>query len=315
MHLTAGDEIREYFPLSTVKSNTSLPSNFIEEQWPGAHSDIGGGYGTRPQVLNFKPVSFSDKFEWLSYERKKEIMQQAKAVTEQYYPDTGRLRGRKFTYSLITGDDIPEEGTDEAHETVVVPTWKRKSINEICNITLERMHQLGIENSVPFKSIETLETVEGEIEYELQEDENGNPVIGEDGKQVDKMLTELVQAKDITGKPKVDKNGKILMVKKPKRLKTPYKVSSILRRLITGVKSKGKDSTEYNVLYRRYIHISHQYYGGLINANKMESHPNMTTANGEREMFYNNPTAAIDPDKYEENKSFAGIHKEDAQYV
>lgn len=44
VHLTAYHEIRKNFPLSSIRSVSGLPVNFIEQHLPGAHSDVGGGY-------------------------------------------------------------------------------------------------------------------------------------------------------------------------------------------------------------------------------------------------------------------------------
>ena len=44
VHLTAADEYREFFSLTNIKSSIEAGIGF-ELQLPGAHSDIGGGYG------------------------------------------------------------------------------------------------------------------------------------------------------------------------------------------------------------------------------------------------------------------------------
>jgi uncharacterized protein (DUF2235 family) len=43
-HITAHNEYRTKFPLTSLKTKGKLPPNFFEEVFPGAHSDIGGGY-------------------------------------------------------------------------------------------------------------------------------------------------------------------------------------------------------------------------------------------------------------------------------
>jgi len=44
VHMVAMHELRKNFPLDTVKVNGTMPSNCREFAYPGAHSDVGGGY-------------------------------------------------------------------------------------------------------------------------------------------------------------------------------------------------------------------------------------------------------------------------------
>jgi len=45
-HLTSRDELREFFPLTSVRigPHAPLPENWKETPFPGVHSDLGGGY-------------------------------------------------------------------------------------------------------------------------------------------------------------------------------------------------------------------------------------------------------------------------------
>jgi hypothetical protein len=47
--ITAHHEYRINFPLSSLKQKGQLPANFYEEVFPGAHSDVGGGYPFKSQ--------------------------------------------------------------------------------------------------------------------------------------------------------------------------------------------------------------------------------------------------------------------------
>ncbi|NAW65315.1 phospholipase effector Tle1 domain-containing protein [Photobacterium halotolerans] len=49
VQLCAHHEVRVNFPLTTLKTNGTLPDNFYEEIFPGAHSDVGGGYSSIEQ--------------------------------------------------------------------------------------------------------------------------------------------------------------------------------------------------------------------------------------------------------------------------
>lgn len=44
VHLCAGHEIRTNFPMSTLRVGDKYPSNAVERVYPGAHSNVGGGY-------------------------------------------------------------------------------------------------------------------------------------------------------------------------------------------------------------------------------------------------------------------------------
>jgi len=45
-HLTSRDELREFFPLTSVRigPHAPVPENWMETPFPGVHSDVGGGY-------------------------------------------------------------------------------------------------------------------------------------------------------------------------------------------------------------------------------------------------------------------------------
>ncbi|GHH61497.1 T6SS phospholipase effector Tle1-like catalytic domain-containing protein [[Pseudomonas] boreopolis] len=49
VHYAAGHEIRRSFPLSTVRAGGTWPARTKEYVYPGAHSDIGGGYSPGDQ--------------------------------------------------------------------------------------------------------------------------------------------------------------------------------------------------------------------------------------------------------------------------
>jgi hypothetical protein len=49
VHFVAAHEIRRAFPVSSVRSGDSFPANCTEVVYPGAHSDVGGGYAPGSQ--------------------------------------------------------------------------------------------------------------------------------------------------------------------------------------------------------------------------------------------------------------------------
>lgn len=44
VHFVAGHEVRACFPLDSVRVRSRYPGNALEVMYPGAHSDVGGGY-------------------------------------------------------------------------------------------------------------------------------------------------------------------------------------------------------------------------------------------------------------------------------
>ncbi|WP_293936376.1 DUF2235 domain-containing protein [Iodobacter sp.] len=49
VHYVAANEIRASFPLSCARNGASYPANVLEMVYPGAHSDVGGGYSPGDQ--------------------------------------------------------------------------------------------------------------------------------------------------------------------------------------------------------------------------------------------------------------------------
>ncbi len=54
VHFVAGHEVRACFPLDSVCVKSDYPANAMEVMYPGAHSDVGGGYA--PKALGVSPA-------------------------------------------------------------------------------------------------------------------------------------------------------------------------------------------------------------------------------------------------------------------
>lgn len=54
VHFVAGHEVRACFPLDSVRVKSNYPANAMEVMYPGAHSDVGGGYA--PKALGVSPA-------------------------------------------------------------------------------------------------------------------------------------------------------------------------------------------------------------------------------------------------------------------
>jgi hypothetical protein len=57
VHYVAGHEVRACFPLDSVRVKSVYPGNAVEVMYPGAHSDLGGGYA--PKALGVSPAQES----------------------------------------------------------------------------------------------------------------------------------------------------------------------------------------------------------------------------------------------------------------
>lgn len=57
VHFVAGHEVRACFPLDSVRVKSAYPANAMEVMYPGAHSDVGGGYA--PGDLGVSPAQDS----------------------------------------------------------------------------------------------------------------------------------------------------------------------------------------------------------------------------------------------------------------
>lgn len=54
VHYVAAHEVRDSFPLDSVRDGKSYPSNCIEVIYPGVHADVGGGYAPAEQTRSLK---------------------------------------------------------------------------------------------------------------------------------------------------------------------------------------------------------------------------------------------------------------------
>lgn len=55
MHYVAAHEVRACFPLDSVRVKSTYPSNAVEVMYPGAHSDVGGGYAAGDLGVSLQP--------------------------------------------------------------------------------------------------------------------------------------------------------------------------------------------------------------------------------------------------------------------
>jgi len=54
VHYVAAHEVRDSFPLDSIRDGKSYPRNCVEIAYPGVHSDVGGGYAPGEQTRSLK---------------------------------------------------------------------------------------------------------------------------------------------------------------------------------------------------------------------------------------------------------------------
>jgi hypothetical protein len=136
IHFTAGDEHREYFALTTARSNNDGKASelrFVEKMLPGAHSDVGGSYvdGMKESVaINLDLYRSTKGSGKLALERQQ-------LVRDGWYLED------EITFTKI-GKGANE---DSLHNLTGIRTLS----NKYSYIPLEFMHRLALESEVPFK--------------------------------------------------------------------------------------------------------------------------------------------------------------------
>jgi hypothetical protein len=159
-HLTAADEERANFPLSSLRGGPNaplaLPEHFIEEALPGAHADIGGGYGALPQIIYY-PVKAID---WLRIEERDRQIAALKAEYEQRYAKPGIELSMKISHGGVTRAPW--------RRSLIAPYWRRQVDPSLAHYALERMHQAAAQQGVPLQALERLPQ-KGPYEYRVDD--------------------------------------------------------------------------------------------------------------------------------------------------
>ena len=168
-HITAEDEVRRYFPLSSLRGpDGGLPGHFSEEGLPGAHADIGGGYGPVPTV-----VHLGDRvLLWYTWAEREAARAEAEAELRRRYPHPGlevnhetRAReavppGQERALRMMPGLKVPPPpgvpGVRLQAEQVHF-YWRREVKPDYACLALQRMHAVAVEAGVPLAEVEALD--------------------------------------------------------------------------------------------------------------------------------------------------------------
>ncbi|WP_439886803.1 T6SS phospholipase effector Tle1-like catalytic domain-containing protein [Pseudomonas sp. MBLB4123] len=129
-HLVAGQEVREKFPLTSVKNGAAAPSHFVELTGVGVHSDIGGGYAD--------PARDSANIE---------------RVVRERYSLSGfdpKERAQKHAFIAQARAKAAANGwTCEVRGNTVYLIDERHTRPQLAHLGLHRMHQEALSRQVP----------------------------------------------------------------------------------------------------------------------------------------------------------------------
>lgn len=133
-HLVAGQEVREKFPLTSVKNGPSAPAHFVELTGVGVHSDIGGGYADPAR----DPANIE------------------RVVRERYSLSgfDAKERAQKNAFIAQARAKAAANGwTCEVRGNTVYLIDERHTRPQLAHLGLHRMHQEALSRQVPFDEL------------------------------------------------------------------------------------------------------------------------------------------------------------------
>jgi uncharacterized protein (DUF2235 family) len=156
-HLTARHEQRKYFPLSSILTapGQSPAPHFEEVEIPGAHSDVGGGYGTKPDMVYYPEESFG----WNMTGQRKQKLIDLKARYEKQYPDPGVNITMK----------VQDVEANAGMISLVYPEWRREIKPQLAFSALSKMYTKATEKGVPLEPLEMLLKKDGFTNRQTEE--------------------------------------------------------------------------------------------------------------------------------------------------
>jgi uncharacterized protein (DUF2235 family) len=144
--LTARHEQRKYFPLSSIytAAGQAPAPHFEEVELPGAHSDVGGGYGSMPQTVYY-PIP--EPVVSINHTDCDEKINALKRDYEQRYHAPG---------INIKMQIINEQHQGPHYYSSLDPQWKRPVNPQLAFDALHKMHTKAKEKGVPLEELEVL---------------------------------------------------------------------------------------------------------------------------------------------------------------
>ena len=166
--VTAEDELRRYFPLTSLREpDGSLPGHFSEEGLPGAHADIGGGYGPVARTIYVGRAVVT----WYTEAQRQAAIEAERARLAAARPlpglelewerehleeaPPGRMQA---LVRRAPGARVPEAAGDGVLRVEQgVFRWRREVPPDYACLALHRMHAVAVEAGVPLAEVEALD--------------------------------------------------------------------------------------------------------------------------------------------------------------
>lgn len=152
-HQVAYDEHRDKFPLhSLLDTAGSTPSNVVEIALPGAHADVGGGYGPGQTVIEYPTKVIAGRPGDPRHDKKVAELK-ARLEKKYYWPSIDITLQAMRTRRMTRGHSVKREYTPYRAR------WVRQVDNTLPHYALHKVHAVAIEHGVPFQPIETLASI------------------------------------------------------------------------------------------------------------------------------------------------------------
>jgi hypothetical protein len=133
-HLVAGQEVREKFPLTSVRNGPSAPAHFVELTGVGVHSDIGGGYADPARdPANIERV-VRERYSLSGFEPKERAQKHAAIAHARAKADANGW-------------------TCEVRGNTVYLVEERHTRPQLAHLGLHRMHREALSRQVPFDEL------------------------------------------------------------------------------------------------------------------------------------------------------------------
>jgi len=169
-HLTAHNEFRKHFPLSSLRAaNGSLAENFVEKALLGAHSDVGGGYG--PNATKIYLDSSFIKFGGNPARKEAQKQSRITALEEKWQAKwQDYLNGKtkpsdQFEFKQRRAQKIGPDGQPNSHKMLVRYIWNRNVKKTLAHVGLHTMVKQAKACQVPLKGLASLAQVEPALAY------------------------------------------------------------------------------------------------------------------------------------------------------
>ena len=172
-HLTAHNEYREYFPLTSLKDqNGSLAGNFFEKALLGAHSDVGGGYGPESNkiFLDSDYIRYGGKEDKREKQRLTRITNKAedwKAKWKDYLSGKWKESDGEIEVKERRIQKNGPDGQPNSHKQLIRYIWNRTLDKRLAHVALHLMIEHARNNSVPLIGIDALRDLAEPLDYEV----------------------------------------------------------------------------------------------------------------------------------------------------